>query len=364
MQRMVRALPLQSFLRDSRVQPRESINLSKVTEYAMAMAKAPVYQAAGLSVKPFPPVVAFCEHDDQGNDLYWLADGWHRLLAAEEAGLRSFPTEIHEGTVLDAIMHAAGANADHGIARTNRDKHRAVRMLLDHPIIIRESWANVRIAHAAGVSDALVRAVRREREVELGLPPSTERRGSDGKIYSLQLRRERKIAEGAQEPTSDQKIAPEGSSVDSGAFLYQCDTEDCEAITTEPSWHCTSCGSHLPSREYPTGIECPICSDDPLTVPLDILARVESVEIPKTHTNGTTQVPYTPGTMKPSGVTLAYERLVAAIGLVDSLAEFTIHDLLAESPNVERFIAQLAGARTTLHAMVEQYYDTYAGVVR
>jgi hypothetical protein len=371
-----RVLPLRALIRDSRVQPREAINLTTVSEYAQAMAKAPVYRAAGLDVRSFPPVVVFHEVDHRGNDLYWLADGWHRALAAEEAGLETFDAEVHEGGVYDAILYAAGANAAHGLRRTNRDKHRAVRMVLDHPTVIREEWGNARVAHAAGVSDFLVKTVRRERELELGLTPSTERRGQDGKLYSLQLRHDRKATSGPERATSAPE-APEratgsGAPITNGsapvaavepeAFLHQCKTDGCDAVTTEESWHCDDCGAHLPIRDYPVGVECPVCVGDPLAEPLSVLARVEHVEMPKAERNGTTQAPYTPGTMKPPGAVLALERLVAVLDLIDSLAEHDFGDIIAESPDPDRLLARVRVALTTLHTLSEQYGE--AGVMR
>jgi uncharacterized ParB-like nuclease family protein/Zn finger protein HypA/HybF involved in hydrogenase expression len=350
--RRTRRLKLQDILRDSRVQSREAINLTVVSEYATAMAKAPVWQEAGLPVEPFPPVVVYHEEED-GKHFYWLADGWHRILGAEEAGLDSFDAVVHEGGILDAIMHAAGSNGKHGLKRTQRDKHRAVRMLLDHPTVIREEWGDSRVAHAADVSAFLARTVRREREQALGLPPSTERRGSDGKLYSLQLRKQPapKNPDVGVEAGGDQKTAPESFSDDFKAFLHQCSTAGCEAVTTEESWHCGSCGAHLPVRDYPIGTECPVCVDDPLAVPLDVLARVEDRELPKTERNGAPQVPYTPGHLKPESALLAYERLRAAIEIIESLEGCDFQQIAEQAPDFDQFVEQVRGARTALDAM-------------
>jgi hypothetical protein len=307
-------------------------------------------------------VIAFHERDDQRHDLYWLADGWHRVLAAEEAGLTTFDVDVHAGGVQDAILYAAGANAKHGLKRTNRDKHRAVRMVLDHPTVIREEWGNARVAHAAGVSEFLVKTVRHEREIELGLPPSTERRGADGKLYSLQLRAPKERQGSSTAPSDvEPRIEPGAASINGSgltptqadAFLYQCETDGCDAVTTEPSWHCQDCGAHLPIAEYPASTRCPVCADSLETPTLPVLATVHREPLPVPERNGTTQAPYTPGMMKPSGMTLAYERLAAAVNLLDSLAEYDPAGVMRESPDRERFMARLRGARTTLHALIE-----------
>ena len=61
----------------------------------------------------FPPVIVFREGDD-----YWLADGFHRVAARRQAGIRHIEAEIREGTKRDAVLYAAGANAHHGLRRT------------------------------------------------------------------------------------------------------------------------------------------------------------------------------------------------------------------------------------------------------
>ena len=345
----VQELALGALIKDSRVQPRESINLSVVSEYALALAKAPVYREAGLPVDPFPPLVAFHERNERGYDLYWLADGWHRALAADEAGLDTFVVDVREGGVYDAILFAAGANARHGMRRTNRDKHRAVRMLFDHPTVIREGWGNARIAHAAGTSEALARVVRRERELELGLPESRERRGADGKVYSLQLRAS---PDGPQEPLSATGgplagLGGVGAANGTGrVVLYQCATPDCDAVTTEVSWHCASCGSHLPTAGFPPGRGCPVCDATDADAALPVLALIRDMPLPEARSGGG-QVPYSPGRLRPSGAVLAYERLATALDLLDGL-EVAPEVIAAESPDPEHLRRRVEAIRMRL----------------
>ena len=64
-------LAIQKIQADGRAQPRVRIEQFIVDDYADAM-------QAGAE---FPPVVVF--HD---GDVYWLADGFHRHLAAQQAG--------------------------------------------------------------------------------------------------------------------------------------------------------------------------------------------------------------------------------------------------------------------------------------
>ena len=97
------------------VQPREEIDSALIQEYAEAMQGGDV----------FPAVTVF---DDSG--VYWLADGFHRVYAAKVAKRVDIDAEVRKGSERDAILFAAGANADHGKRRTNADKRRAVMRLL------------------------------------------------------------------------------------------------------------------------------------------------------------------------------------------------------------------------------------------
>jgi ParB-like chromosome segregation protein Spo0J len=108
-------LPVESILADPALQSRAQMNEQCVEEYAESV------KAGAL----FPPVTVFSD-----GERYWLADGFHRLRAHIIAGHRSIRAVIRFGTRRDAIRHAAGCNAAHGLQRNNRDKRRAVTMML------------------------------------------------------------------------------------------------------------------------------------------------------------------------------------------------------------------------------------------
>src|SRR5262249_9474907 len=90
----------------------------------------------------------------------WPADGFHRVEAARHANLTEIDADVREGTQRDALLFAVGANATHGLRRTNADKRRAVCLLL------RDSewgqWSDGEIARRCGVSDKFVGKVRHE----------------------------------------------------------------------------------------------------------------------------------------------------------------------------------------------------------
>jgi len=121
----------------------KGINAATVREYGEAM-------KAGAT---FPPVVVF--HDGKG--AHWLADGFHRVAAAELAGVAEIAVDVREGDRKAALLHAASANSDHGLRRTLADKRAAVqRLLAAYP-----KWSDRKIAEAAKVDHKTVGAARK-----------------------------------------------------------------------------------------------------------------------------------------------------------------------------------------------------------
>lgn len=124
-------------------QSRAGINRQTVAEYAEAM--------QGGSV--FPPLVVF--HDGAS---YWLADGFHRYHAYAQINAHEVVADVRQGSQRDAILFSVGANASHGLRRTNDDKRRAVMVLLSDPEW--SKWSNREIARQCGVSEYMVRDQR------------------------------------------------------------------------------------------------------------------------------------------------------------------------------------------------------------
>lgn len=124
-------------------QSRAAINKEVVADYADAM-------DGGAE---FPPLVVFFD-----GSSYWLADGFHRYEAFARSGAHDVPADIRQGSQRDAVLYSVGANAAHGLRRTNDDKRRAVMVLLNDPEW--SKWSNREIARQCGVSERLVRDVR------------------------------------------------------------------------------------------------------------------------------------------------------------------------------------------------------------
>src|SRR5262249_47223100 len=103
----------------------------------------------------FPPVVVFYDGAD-----FWLGEGYHRVAAARKIGHDTITAEIKEGSSRDAILYGVGANATHGLRRTQADKRRAVEKLLKDPEWAR--WSDRKIADIAKVDHKPVGTIRRE----------------------------------------------------------------------------------------------------------------------------------------------------------------------------------------------------------
>lgn len=127
---------------DGGTQPRIELNQDVVAEYAA------LYRD-GVQM---PAVTVFYD-----GSAYWLADGFHRYFGARQAGLTEICEERVPGTQRQAVLYSLGANAKHGLRRSNADKRRAVETLLADPEWA--TWPQAKIADACGVSREYVNRV-------------------------------------------------------------------------------------------------------------------------------------------------------------------------------------------------------------
>ena len=130
---------------DGGTQPRARLYEEMVDDYAEDMKQG----------AKFPPVAIYYDGQD-----YWLADGFHRVRAKEATGETKVEAEVISGNLRDAILHSVGANAEHGLRRTNADKRRAViRLVRDREW---KKWSDREIARRCGVSHGFVGVIRSE----------------------------------------------------------------------------------------------------------------------------------------------------------------------------------------------------------
>jgi ParB-like chromosome segregation protein Spo0J len=166
------------------------------------------YAAAMKSGARFPPIVVF----DDGETL-WLADGHHRVQAARRAGLEEVLAEEYKGGRRDALLYACGANAAHGVRRTNADKRFAVRLMLRDEEWCK--WSSREIARRCAVDEGLVRKVRRELSADdPQIAPAKRRVRRGTTVYSQRAARSAKltsdqVAAIRSDPRNGQKIATE-----------------------------------------------------------------------------------------------------------------------------------------------------------
>ncbi|MFT2719890.1 ParB/RepB/Spo0J family partition protein [Deinococcus sp. A31D244] len=141
---MIQTLRTDQIGLDDVTQMRQGVSHETVREYAEAMEQG----------AEFPPVIVYFD-----GRRHWLADGFHRARAHRFLSLPDIKADVREGTQRDAILHAVGANASHGLRRTNADKRRAVEALLKDEEW--SKWSDREIARHVLVGNKLVGDVRR-----------------------------------------------------------------------------------------------------------------------------------------------------------------------------------------------------------
>ena len=155
---------------DTETQVRVKINDKIVGEYAERM----------LAGDKFPPAEVF--FDGKG---YYVADGFHRLLAAKRAKLTSYPCNVRPGGPDRALWFGLGANTRHGLRLTGADKRHALEMALGK---FPEKTQN-QIAAQIGCAQSYVAKVANELITGDKLKVPDHRKGKDGKIRPTRYRK-------------------------------------------------------------------------------------------------------------------------------------------------------------------------------
>jgi hypothetical protein len=117
---------------------------------------------------------------------YWPGDGFHRLAAYRKVGRVKVWVRVREGTHRDAMIHAAGANSEHGERRSRKDLRRAIALLLEDEDIAKRSDRT--IARLARTTDKTVATVKKELGLDSGTRVYTDKHGNVGEMDVSRLK--------------------------------------------------------------------------------------------------------------------------------------------------------------------------------
>lgn len=145
------------------VQIRVKINPKVIEEYAASMAEGVKFNDVDIFI------------DDQERKI--LADGAHRVMAAQNRGLKTISATVHECEPAEAVSRALEMsllrNGPHGLRLSPADKRKAVAMALEDKRI--RKMGDKPISRLCGVSPQLVADVRKG-EKEKDVPVDSHKR--------------------------------------------------------------------------------------------------------------------------------------------------------------------------------------------
>lgn len=160
-------LDLNQIRLDGGMQPRAELLLEVIDDYAEQMRHD----------TEFPPVTVYFD-----GKAYWLADGFHRLMAAKQARPgQAIEVDVQQGTLSQAQWFSFSANKSHGLRRTNEDKQRAITAALAHPQS--RGLSNRQIAEHCGVAESTIRNHRKP-TAQNAQSTCIERTGRDGRTIN------------------------------------------------------------------------------------------------------------------------------------------------------------------------------------
>ena len=133
---------------DTSLQVRYGVDAKAVCDYAEAMKEG----------AKFPDVTVFTD-----GETYWLADGFHRMLATQQTGKATVAANVTHGTRADALRYALKANGSHGVRMTNADKRHALEVAWENMQELFGGEPSTRLlADTCGVSEFLAKQFRAE----------------------------------------------------------------------------------------------------------------------------------------------------------------------------------------------------------
>ena len=120
------------------------------------------YSAVLANSGELPPITVF--RDERG--VMFVPDGHHRIAAHERQNRTHINADVRPGTIRDAILFACGANEEHGMRRSVKDRQVAVFRLLDDPM-----WCKMplrEMAKVCKVSVGFIHGAKEKWEAERG----------------------------------------------------------------------------------------------------------------------------------------------------------------------------------------------------
>lgn len=234
---MEKILEVRDIQLDPALQPRAAMDEATIEDYTEVLTTEGRW--------PFPPVgVVF---DGQ---KYWLWDGFHRVQAAQNAGVLRVPATIQTGDRAFALWRSLGANKTHGLRRSNADKRRATEMAL----ITAPQRSDREIAGHVGVSPTTVGTIRKElaASVQIGqIENRTVTRG--GQTYEINT-----TNIGGQAKDSPIGEIPQLEAEILAGQRWYCphcsflQTLKVKALQYNNDVQCSGCGQHHPARAWLT----------------------------------------------------------------------------------------------------------------
>ena len=214
-------LKLKDIRLDGQTQPREYINQDVVDEYAEAM----------LEDAEFPPIIVF---NDGAN--FWVTDGFHRYHATKKAGFLDIECDVRTGTRRDAVLFSVGANAVHGLRRTNEDKRKAVTTLLSD--IEWSEWSDSEIARQCCVSIMTVGRVRKTMGLEKTEQKYVNKHGNESIMKKAEKPSEPVILKPSEAMEQEDKLAEVAAayadlSVENEKLLHRLATQNMDGTEEE-----------------------------------------------------------------------------------------------------------------------------------
>src|SRR5215471_16531693 len=147
-----RALPLDAITLDEQLFSRaDGLRQDVIDEYREGLQRGDT----------FPAVTVFFD-----GTQYYLVDGFYRYYAYRLEQIEMIEVAIHEGTLREALLYSAGINQKHGVRRTNADKWKAIKILLEDEEW--SQWSDNAIAKHCGVDHKTVAKYRELARASLG----------------------------------------------------------------------------------------------------------------------------------------------------------------------------------------------------